>query len=432
MNRKAQVDVQDSAESNHHHQQLLQQIAEVTYDRTPMHYPLEGEAVEVLEHVDDVKVHGDVHNNKRANEGLKVRIETKTISGAAVPTTATATVTPDGLLPCDKEYSDESIAKQFDQRRRNAVTMSENTTGIRVDAKSLEDSNRPANQSIVAVAASIPSNLKQTHVRDVFDSITSTIQQRTAPRDQISRGGPKASNDNITITSETRRTHIPGGERSQNSRGEMLLPAFNSSRMASDVCNAHVLPPQVAPSHTRDAASVANADLHAQLLRPQVAPFNAEEDDDDEEENVANVAQHLDPARSAAAAAIEIDDILDTEHMVPEPRSKDILLGRGPACYSHQGNQQFRMLINSFRHLYRNQVPRREKALLVHRIVSQILQGGGRFLQERSGMWYEVPPHVARKKVGHALRDARLRQYELDLHLAAEESRRGSANSSSR
>lgn len=117
-----------------------------------------------------------------------------------------------------------------------------------------------------------------------------------------------------------------------------------------------------------------------------------------------------------------------------QPRPSDILLGRGPKCYSHVGNQRFRKLIHSHRHMYHNDAPRREKTMLVRRIIALIHQGGGRFLCERkvshgnndSGddnngnddfnddgndgerSWHEVPIQIARKKVGHALRDARL------------------------
>ncbi|KAI2504971.1 hypothetical protein MHU86_9500 [Fragilaria crotonensis] len=442
------VHLPDSAVSNHKHhqyheyqQQQQQQFADVTDTTTSaMNGPLHVEAVGELKHGGDDKkiVYGDVHSSFSANEGLKVRIDPKTISSAGLPTNSTepATITPDGLLHNEKneqEHRPASDSKQYDQRRSNAATKSEYKSGIRG-----EYSDRPANHNPLAIAASMQSNLKESPVRDVTDATTptSTHQQRTAPsREPISRGGgPTKSNDYHAITpSETRRTtNNPDGDLSQYNRSEMLRPALDSSRVESAARHAPLQPSQVASfqveQQEEEKVNIVHVNLNAQLLRPRVAGSNAEveEEEHDDEEDIGNLAQH--PESAAAAAASESDDGHELEVMVPEPRPTDILLGRGPACYGHQGNQRFRMLIHRHRHLYRNQAPRREKAMLVHGLVSLILQDGGRFLQERSGMWYEVSPQIARKKVGHALRDARLRQQELDQHRVAESRRRSSSN----
>ncbi len=96
-------------------------------------------------------------------------------------------------------------------------------------------------------------------------------------------------------------------------------------------------------------------------------------------------------------------------------RPTDIMLGRGPTCYNNPGNRVLRKLIKENVGHYKNETRRREKAALVKLLVSTLDAKGYRFFHRSStGTWIEVPPHIAEKKVGHGLRDARLSVAKLE------------------
>ncbi|KAI2504339.1 hypothetical protein MHU86_10104 [Fragilaria crotonensis] len=90
-------------------------------------------------------------------------------------------------------------------------------------------------------------------------------------------------------------------------------------------------------------------------------------------------------------------------------RPTDIMLGRGPKCYNNSGNRVLRKLIKEHVVHYTSTARRREKAALVKLLVSTLQMKGYRFLHlSPTGTWIEAPLHIAEKKVGHGLRDARL------------------------
>ena len=85
------------------------------------------------------------------------------------------------------------------------------------------------------------------------------------------------------------------------------------------------------------------------------------------------------------------------------------MLGRGPRCYNNSGNRMLRKLIQEYVVYYKNNTRRREKAALVTLLVSRLQARGYRFLYLSSnGIWLEALTHIAERKVGHGLRDARL------------------------
>jgi hypothetical protein len=92
----------------------------------------------------------------------------------------------------------------------------------------------------------------------------------------------------------------------------------------------------------------------------------------------------------------------------------DVLCGRGKISFNHVGNKRFRELINSSMDRYMGAETRFEKSLVVHSIIEEIHQSGGRFLKKdaTAGKWVEVSAHHTNEKVGHALRDA-ANSYEL-------------------
>jgi len=112
----------------------------------------------------------------------------------------------------------------------------------------------------------------------------------------------------------------------------------------------------------------------------------------------------------------------DVRTMLPVvvPRKHDILLGRGKTRNDHPGNQRFRCIIHlnipryadasssSFQH-------KKNKTKIIRSIVDDLRREGCRFLKqdEDSGVWSDVSSdREAKRKVGHALRDASAEMYE--------------------
>lgn len=90
------------------------------------------------------------------------------------------------------------------------------------------------------------------------------------------------------------------------------------------------------------------------------------------------------------------------------PSDRDILCGRGNTCFEHPGNRYFRVIVTLNLPKYANHTTtRKEKTLLVQKIVEDFQQDQRRFLrQEGSQGWFTISLDEARKKVGHAMRDA--------------------------
>jgi hypothetical protein len=84
----------------------------------------------------------------------------------------------------------------------------------------------------------------------------------------------------------------------------------------------------------------------------------------------------------------------------------DVLLGRGGATNNHSGNHNFRILVAANQEEYL-QARKHEKVIIARRIVAEIQNNGGRFLQ--SGMskdhWEEVSDKRAQEKTSQALRE---------------------------
>jgi hypothetical protein len=106
----------------------------------------------------------------------------------------------------------------------------------------------------------------------------------------------------------------------------------------------------------------------------------------------------------------------------------DVLLGRSPKVYSGPGNQAFRDLIHEHLGHYSKNATRSEKASLVLHILCKIRTNGGRFKRiSEDGTWAEVPVEVAKEKICHALRDARLVCNRNALDRNTHEPRKGTA-----
>jgi hypothetical protein len=100
--------------------------------------------------------------------------------------------------------------------------------------------------------------------------------------------------------------------------------------------------------------------------------------------------------------SFELPD-METEILVTE---HDVLCGRGAPNLHHPGNQYFRSLVRAHQKEY-SLIPRRDKAVLVERILSDIRERGGRFLRQQQSprIWMEVHQAIAYEKVCQALRE---------------------------
>jgi hypothetical protein len=93
----------------------------------------------------------------------------------------------------------------------------------------------------------------------------------------------------------------------------------------------------------------------------------------------------------------------------------DVICGRGKHCFCHPGNQKFRKLVETFLPAYAKASCKVEKSVVVSNIVDAVRRSSpnGGFVKqdEVSGNWMEVGDHLAREKVGQALRDAMHTEY---------------------
>jgi hypothetical protein len=80
-----------------------------------------------------------------------------------------------------------------------------------------------------------------------------------------------------------------------------------------------------------------------------------------------------------------------------EPRSCDILFGRGFESWNHEGNKQFRRIIAKHYARYHLMKCRSEKVTVVAEIVEEIRSSGARFLRRNgeSHLWEEVDRKTA-------------------------------------
>lgn len=91
-----------------------------------------------------------------------------------------------------------------------------------------------------------------------------------------------------------------------------------------------------------------------------------------------------------------------------EPRTADILLGRGKPFQSHQGNQFMLHAVDQLRDDYLN-TDRKGKHNIIEHVLGLIQKRGGRFVvrvdeNEDHSPWVEVKRSISYRKVGHAFR----------------------------
>lgn len=100
------------------------------------------------------------------------------------------------------------------------------------------------------------------------------------------------------------------------------------------------------------------------------------------------------------------EDVSDERAYCEEIGDNDVLLGRGPQIYQHEGNQRFHELKQSIQPRYL-EAPKDGKVSISQSLVDAIHDKGGRFLKydDSKGMWYVVLNKVAREKAAQALRE---------------------------
>jgi len=96
--------------------------------------------------------------------------------------------------------------------------------------------------------------------------------------------------------------------------------------------------------------------------------------------------------------------------VVENPRSIDVLCGRGKICFDHKGNDGFRELIAKYADPYRTSSTKKAKMQVIMNVVNIVTAKGGRFLvknkEEVDQPWVDGGIKQGKKKTGHALRDA--------------------------
>lgn len=94
------------------------------------------------------------------------------------------------------------------------------------------------------------------------------------------------------------------------------------------------------------------------------------------------------------------------ELVVIVPGRFDVLLGRQKRCQDHVGNLRYRHLVLSYQDDYEN-ASKHEKTAIAQKIIKEVHERGGHFLEIFYEDFIEVSDIVARKKVAHAFRSQR-------------------------
>lgn len=90
----------------------------------------------------------------------------------------------------------------------------------------------------------------------------------------------------------------------------------------------------------------------------------------------------------------------------------DVLLGRGGLTNNHEGNTNFRLMVEAEKHLYRSLGDKKKlKNGFSKMIMARVFSSGGRFLKKdvASGNWVEAEPIAIRRKCSQALRERPLK-----------------------
>jgi len=92
-----------------------------------------------------------------------------------------------------------------------------------------------------------------------------------------------------------------------------------------------------------------------------------------------------------------------------EPRSIDVIVGKGMNCYNHIGNKMLRNTIVASRLVeYARTTSKKEKSDVVSSILELVRKNGGSFVKKDydTGLWYDAEPFLARDKISQTIRNS--------------------------
>lgn len=96
-----------------------------------------------------------------------------------------------------------------------------------------------------------------------------------------------------------------------------------------------------------------------------------------------------------------------------QPSHTDVICGKGKACYTHPGNQTFRMLveINLPRYTSSSRMEKSRVVIEITQIIRSNATNGGGFVKmdQATGLWVEVGDVAAREKVAQTIRELALK-----------------------
>jgi hypothetical protein len=91
---------------------------------------------------------------------------------------------------------------------------------------------------------------------------------------------------------------------------------------------------------------------------------------------------------------------------IKEPRSQDVLCGRGRPIREHKGNIRYNKMIQDMRQEYED-APNGRKLEVVKKLIDTIRADHGRFLHKKGENWLELEPEKVIVKTSQAFRDLR-------------------------
>lgn len=91
-----------------------------------------------------------------------------------------------------------------------------------------------------------------------------------------------------------------------------------------------------------------------------------------------------------------------------QPRSIDVVCGRGKAFNRHPGNRKMHDAVTKLKYQYRDSTSQEEKSQIAHTVLRAIQDVGGKFLKydESKKRWEELTYKNALKKIYHSIRDS--------------------------
>lgn len=128
---------------------------------------------------------------------------------------------------------------------------------------------------------------------------------------------------------------------------------------------------------------------------PGLEKLTSKRNQDDSEDEKASISTNGPTASASTAATAAITSL--------EPN--DVILGRGFRFAWHSGNNAFQALVQSFIPSYDTAKRKTDKSRIVQRIYDTVTTRG-RFVKkdEKSGLYFAVEEHIAKEKIGQAIR----------------------------